>query len=157
VPRARVYLDLDHTLLYTSPVGSVPRPRLKDFLHRLAGLYDVYLLTAADLGYARRLLDAFGVVHLFRELYSSRELSPGSITPPGRWVLVDDLDPTHANALYKLQCLGLQGGAERSQEFVDRHYIKANRFFGEPHDDELLGILDVVRSRLRSQVSRRLG
>ncbi len=55
-----IYVDLDETLIYSDDTAIYPRPGAAEFLRRLAGHGDVYILSHATLRHVQRALPYLG-------------------------------------------------------------------------------------------------
>ncbi len=167
----KVFLDLDCTLIRTynladventdllslsKPVYrdlvSIPRPNVELFLEKLSQHNDIFLFTAAALGYAKTALVSHKLHKFFKGMYSAQIEKPNSILNKlglENWILVDDNSIENNVLKYKLNCLGIVEGRENHPIVVNNKFIRIKAY--NPHieleDNELMKTLKLINEK----------
>lgn len=168
-----VYVDLDETLIHTvelndlvsqavfkaypgekisfSQYGIMLRPGAIQLLDDLRALnVPIYILTHSVSSYATTIIEAFGfdVDAIF-----PRESLMGSVgNGEKKFVLIDDLDPTHMVFQMKAQAMGVKLisnlNEEQQREYFSAWHICPPQFLGNPLDKGLDGVAEKASSML---------
>ena len=182
--KSSVFVDLDYTLIRsftlretaTHDPGDGPdllknclktyagvfthlRPGSREMLAKASEVANVYLLTAAQLGYAKSVLNAFGLSQFFTRFYSTVYHGPNTIGDDLRlagkpWILIDDLAPDDCMAVYKLHCLGMRPELAANPLILDRHYLQVPPYdpslHGNGDDSAMMEVADSIQQRIKS-------
>lgn len=137
------------------------RPHVEQFLETACACGDVFLFTAAKLGYAKSALKAFQLESYFTKFYTGQLSATNTIAYDlnlyGRpWVLVDDSPRTHDTVLHKLGSLGLKADVEEA--ILDRHFFQVSSYqphrLGEENANDLLTAAENLRDRVKTMEKR---
>ena len=135
-PNVGIYVDLDNTLIFSSPVNSqgeseiddedmislesteldiggstyrvVLRPNAREFLKSLNSIGSVYLCTSATIGYADAILSAFNLYPFFKNVISRELLGKSGVKAHENVVLLDDLRSQSVDVQKKLKIMGVE-------------------------------------------------
>lgn len=130
-------LELISSLTEVAPtyngIVSALRPGAREFLDGVSKLGKVYLLTAAQLSYAKSIIKAFDLAGYFANYYTTVYHTQNSIahelnlngTP---WVLVEDSPITLDITRYKMGSLGMTEENLKNSALVDKHYIEVKSY-----------------------------
>ena len=186
--RSSVFVDLDYTLIRSftmrevqdhelvegqsilkhcrktyAGVVSLLRPGAREMLSKAGEVANVYLLTAAQLGYAKSVLNTFELSGLFTRFYSTVYHGPNTIAADLRlagspWLLIDDLAPDDNMAIYKLHCLGMRPELASNSIFINRHYLQVPAYnpslSGTGADFAMTEIAESIQHRIKSLEKR---
>jgi hypothetical protein len=164
-----VYVDLDETLIHTvilddrpsvmvftnypgeklqiGKYGVMLRPGAIELLKSLRGLNfgPIYLLTHSVSEYANTISEAFGFD--VDEIFPRESLIGKVGRGENNFVLIDDLDSTHLVFQMKAQAMGIpliDGTDDVLKEYFSKWHIQPSGFVGDPSDNGLDGIADMV-------------
>jgi hypothetical protein len=137
-------------------IHTVLRPGAHQFLEDVSLHGNVYLFTAAQLGYAKSIIKAFELERYFDKFFTTVYHTPGSIAAEvglhgNAWVLVEDSPTTSDTSMYKLASLGMTEEQVKTPGLIERHYVQVRPF--QPHLEDtggsLEGIADIVGQKIK--------
>jgi hypothetical protein len=152
--RPVIILDMDETLLHTHDdswgwrgrLTVTPRPGLKTFMNKVNAMGEVWVLSAGSPEYVPEALDVVGLHPYIEGWMSSQQRNPikNQIIKGRPWVLVDDRPASSPLTRIKLRQCGGEGNH-------GKHLIVVDEFTGNPGDQVLRGLPDLIGLALQMQ------